>query len=206
MDRVDALPAARGVGPLTGGPDLDAERPLAAGLHLGVGRLHQDREVGLHELGMALAEQVEPVELRVDLLGLVEDVGDVAVGLGDRGGQPQDDRVAALHVAGAEPVQQVALTSGRQVVVDRHRVEMAGDDDPLAAAQVGAGDDGVAVPGHREMRERRQRDLDRVRDRLLVPADRLDVDELDREVDGAGGQVELGGRAGRKAGRCQRAP
>ena len=136
--------------------------------------------------GCALGEQLEAVVPRVDLLGLVEDVGDVAVGLGHGRGEPQDDRVAALHVAGAEAVQQVAVAAGRQVVVDRHGVEVAGDHDPLAAAEVGARHDGVAVPAHRQVGVRRERGLDGVRDRLLVAADRLDVDQLLGERDGVG--------------------
>ena len=53
------------------------------------------------------------------------------------------------------PCSRSPVAAGRQVVVDRHRVEVAGDHDPLAAAEVGAGDDGVAVPAHREVAERR---------------------------------------------------
>ena len=86
--------------------DVDPQRALAAGLDDGVGRLHQDREVGGEQLGVGSREQVQPVELGLDLLGLVEDEGDVAVRLGHRGREPQDDRVAALHVAGAEAVQE----------------------------------------------------------------------------------------------------
>ena len=55
VDRVDAAPAARGVGALAGGPHVDPEGALAAGLHVGVGGFHQDREVGGHQLGVALA-------------------------------------------------------------------------------------------------------------------------------------------------------
>ena len=89
-------------------------------------------------------------------------------------------------------MQQLAVAPGREVVVERHRVEVAGDHDPLAAAEVGARDDGVAVPAHGEVVVRRERGLDGVRDGLLVLADRLDVDELHREVDGVGGEVQGG--------------
>ena len=92
--------------------DLDAQRALAAGLDDGVGRLHQDREVGLASArGRSARAGCRPLNSRVDLLGLVEDEGDVAVGLGHGRGEPQDDRVAALHVAGAEAVQQVAVAA-----------------------------------------------------------------------------------------------
>ena len=167
-------------------------RALAARLDGGVRRLHQDREVGDHQLGVGLAEQAEAVELVLDLLGVVEDEGHVAVGRGDGGRQPQDDRVATLHVAGAEAVQQVALATGRQVVVERHRVEVARDHDPLAAAEVGARDDGVAVAGDGQVVERAQRAFDGVGDRLLVAAHRLDVDQLLGQGDGVGREVEVG--------------
>jgi hypothetical protein len=48
------------------------------------------------------------------------------------------------------------------------------------------------VPADREVAQRAQRGLDRVGDRLLVAADRLDVDQLHGEVDDVGGQVEGG--------------
>jgi hypothetical protein len=194
VDRVDALPAARGVGTLPRRTHVDPHRALATALDVRSRRLHQDREVRGHQLGVGLAEDVEAVELLLDLLGVVEDERQVAVGLADGRGEPKDDGVASLHVAGAEAVQQAALPPCRQVVVERHRVEVTGDHDPLAAPELGPGHDRVAVSGHREVRQPAQRGLDGVGDRLLVAADRLDVDELLGERDGIG--VEVEGRHG----------
>ena len=90
------------------------------------------------------------------------------------------------------PCRQVAVAARGQVVVERHGVEVAGDHDPLGAAEVGARDHGVAVPGRpSRCGSAAQRRLDRVGDRLLVAAHRLDVDELLGERDDVGGQVEL---------------
>ena len=110
------------------GADLDAQRALAAGLDAGVRRLHQDREVGREQVGVGLPQQPQPVVERLDLLGLVEHVGDVVDRLGHGRGELEDDRVAALHVAGAEAVQDARLhvVPAREVGVDRDRVEVAG--------------------------------------------------------------------------------
>ena len=151
--------------------------PLAACLDDGVGRLHQDREVALEQVGTTLREQLEPVVRRVDLLGLVEQVGHVVLRLRHRRRQLEDDGVAALHVAGAEPAQHVAVERGGPVVVDGHGVEVTGHQDPLRPAQVGAGDHAVAVPGHLQVGQRPERPLDLVGDLLLVAAHRLDVDQ-----------------------------
>ena len=70
------------MGALAVGGDVDPQRALAAGLDDRVRGLHQDREVGLQQVGVALREQAEAVVLALDLLGLVEDEGHVAVGLG----------------------------------------------------------------------------------------------------------------------------
>ena len=191
VDGVDALPAARAVRPLAGGAYVDAHRALAARLDGGVARLHQDREVGLEQLGVALGELAQPVVDRVDLLGLVEHEGEVAVGLGDVGGELEHDRVAALHVAAAEAVEDAVLEARGQVVVERDRVEVAGDDDALGAAEVGARDERVAATGEGQVRQREQGLLDRVGDLLLLVADGEDVDELLGEGDDVGGQVEM---------------
>ena len=177
VDGVLAAPRPGRVRPRTGGRDRDPQRALAAGLHDGVGGLHQDREVGLEQVGPTLREQLEPVVRRVDLLGLVEQVGHVVLRLRHRRRELEDDGVAALHVAGAEPAQHLAVERGGPVVVDRDGVEVAGHDDPLRPAQVGARDHGVAVPGHLQVRQRLQRPLDGVGDLLLVAAHRLDVDQ-----------------------------
>ena len=196
VDRVDAAPGPRGVRPLPRQPDVDVQRALAAGLDHGVGGLHQDREVGGEQRGVALAELEQPVVVGLDLLAVVEHEGEVADRLGHRGGQPQDHRVAALHVAGAQAVQDPVVVEPRgQVVVDRHRVEVAGDHHPLVAAQLGAGHHGVAVPADAQVPERPQRRLDGVRDRLLVVADRLEVHQLPGQRQHVGGEVE-GGAAG----------
>ena len=46
------------VRPLAAGADLDAQGALAAGLDDGVGRLHQDREVRRHQVGVALRSEL----------------------------------------------------------------------------------------------------------------------------------------------------
>jgi len=74
--------------------------------------------------------------------------------------------------------------------VDGDGVEVACDDDAAVAAEVGAGDDGVGIPHHLEVREGRERRLDGAGDGPLVPRHRLDVDELAGEVGDGCGEIE----------------
>ncbi len=98
---------------------------------------------------------------------------------------------AGLHVGGAAtPQDAVDIQAGWKVVVHRDGVQVAGDHDTAFAAQLRPRDDRVAVAEHLEVRERAQRGLDRIRDRRLVAGDRLDVDQLPRQLDGGGGEVE----------------
>ena len=180
------------MGALAGRTDVGAHRALAAGLDAGVGRLHEDREVAGEQLGTLAGEPAEPVELRSDLLALVEHVGDVADGLGDRRGHHERDRHAALHVARAQTVEDVALEPRRQVAVGGHGVKVPGDDDSLGTTERRTSDDRVAIAYDLEVRQRAQRRLDRVGDDLLVEALGGDVDERGGEADDVGGQVECG--------------
>ena len=75
-----------------GEDDLDAHRPLAAGLDGAVGRFAEQGDVALEQVGPLAEEPPEPVVDRVDLLGLVEDVGDVDGGLRHRAGQLEHHR------------------------------------------------------------------------------------------------------------------
>src|SRR6478735_1465942 len=192
VDGVDAPPAARAVGALARRAHVHAHRALAARLDGGVARLHEDREVGLQEGGVALGQLAQAVVDRVDLLGLVEDEGEVAVGRGDVGGELEHHRVAALHVAAAEPVQDAVLQARGQVVVERHGVEVPRDHHPLAQPELGARHGGVPTPGHGEVGQGAQGRLDRIGDLLLLMTDGGDVDELLGQADDVGGQVEVG--------------
>ena len=113
VDRVDAAPGSCRVRALSAHGHVDAQGALAAGLDDRVARLHQDREVGLDQVGPLGRDPAEPVVDVVDLLALVEHEGHVAVGLRHRVREPQRDGDPALHVAGAQPVQLVAVVAHR---------------------------------------------------------------------------------------------
>ena len=147
------------------------------------------------QLGSPRDQLAEAVPLGFDLFAVVEDVGDVPVRLSQRCGQPQRDGDATLHVAGAEPVDQAVRAARRQVVVQRHRVEVAGDHDPLVPAEFGTGDDRVAVPRDGQVRVGGQGRLDRIRQTLLGATHRGDVDERDGQVRARHGQIEVGHQA-----------
>jgi hypothetical protein len=73
-------------------------------------------------------------------------------------------------------VQPLSVVAHRQVAVQRHRVDVAGNHDPLPETEVGASHQRVADPSHVEMGNPDERLLDGVGECLLVPAHRLDVD------------------------------
>jgi hypothetical protein len=110
--------------------------------------------------------------------------GDVDDGLGQLGGQLELHRDAGLHVDGAAAPEILLavdrLVAGRQIVVQRHRVDVAGDHHPLGPAEVRARHDGVAVADDLEMTGagRLERRDDRVGEQPLVPGHRLDVADL----------------------------
>src|SRR5262249_2176432 len=138
--------------------DVGGEDALAARLDTGVGGLHQDRQVGLFEKsGPRGGDPGKTVPVPLDLLALVEDVTDVPDGRGDGGGEPQGDGDAALHVAGAEPVDPAFGEPRGQVPGGRDGVQVARDDGPFRAAEVGAGDDRVADALDGEVGKRAQR-------------------------------------------------
>ena len=175
---------------------LDPHRALAAALDDGIRGLEEDREIGLEQVGVGLGEQLQPVVDGVDLLGLVEEEGDVPARLGEKR-RLELDGDPALHVDGAAPPEDLdpatLLAPGRQVGRigrQRHGVEVPGEDDPFPAAEVGPGDDGVPTTGHLEMLERGERGLDGVGDRALVVADRLDVAQLLGEGDDICGEIQ----------------
>ena len=170
---------------------------LAAALDLASARLHQDREIPAEQLGAAPAEPAQAVAGRLDLLAVVEDVGNVAYRLGHAGRQPQLYRDAGLHVGGPAAVEpllprrRVALTAGREVAGHGHGVDVPGQDDPLRAAQVRAGHDGVSVPQHTEVGQRAQRGFDHVGEVAFLAAHRGDVDDARGERGRVGGQIQF---------------
>ena len=76
--------------------------------------------------------------------------------------------------------------------VDRHGVDVAGDDDALRAPEVRAGDDRVAVAVDVEVRQRTDGRGDRVGESRLVAGDARDVADRAGEVEGGRGQIERG--------------
>src|SRR5204862_44280 len=101
-------------------------------------------------------------------------------------GQVQRERGAGLHVGGAAPVEEVTVHCGWEVLGQRYRVEMAGQDDPPRPAEVRTRADGVADPAQRQVRRVAERRLDRVGDLPLVARDGLDVDQGPGQRDGIG--------------------
>ena len=87
----------------------------------------------------------------------------------------QLDRDAGLHVAATAAVEQVPVEAGREVIGDRHGVDVPGQHHPLRPVQHGPGDQGVAVPEQLQVRDAAQRRVDHVGQAFLVTADRGDI-------------------------------
>ncbi|CAM5197757.1 hypothetical protein LSPH26S_02211 [Lysinibacillus sphaericus] len=116
----------------------DPQGALAAALNLAVGGLQEDREVALQPLGVGGGDLAEAVEVGGDLFVVVEDEGEVAVGLRARWrrcGAGRRRRTSCPSCAAA-PQDAVLVEPRGEVVGDRHGVDVAGEDDPLAAAEV----------------------------------------------------------------------
>ena len=147
---VDGVPAgvgAGGMGPAPREGDADPHGALAAGLDDATGGLTQDGGVGDQQVGSLVPEVCEPVELLAHLLAGVEAPRHVHRGLGDGPGQVEEDGHAALHVGRTDAVEDVAFDAWLLVAPGRgDGVEMAGEEDPLLAPQIGAGHDVVTHP------------------------------------------------------------
>jgi hypothetical protein len=137
---------------LAAGGDLSPHGALASALDDRTGGLHQHRQVTAEHIGAVAGQPQQPVAFGLDLLAVVEDVGDVRARRGQPGGQPQRDRHPGLHVAAPAAVEQAVLAAGGKVARDRHRVDVPGQDYPLRAAQRGPRDDRVAVAVHGQVR------------------------------------------------------
>ena len=173
------------------GRDDDAQRALAAGFDVAAGRFAEDRDVGVQPVGQLAFDAAQTVCGGFDFLAVVEHQRQVAGGFGERGGQVKEHRVAGLHVDRAAAVQLVAVGGGRHVVGDRHGVEVAGEQHPRRAAEVRAGQHGIAVPDDLESAGLlAQRGLDLVGDAGLVPRLARDVDQRGGQRDRVASQVQ----------------
>ncbi len=198
MDGVDSKPGPGRVRAHPGRADERPQRALTAALDDAVRGLEQDREVRPQRVRPGAGEPAEAVARRVDLLAVVAHPGQVDAGVQrpgpDQVGDAQQHCQARLHVCRAAPVQQVPLDPRREVVGDRHRVEVAGEHDPLGATERGVGDHDVAVPLDGQRWVAPQRRLDQVGQARLVPRDRLDVDQRRGERTSVRGEIQHAAR------------
>ena len=216
VDGVDAHEGPGRVGPNTRGGDVDAHRAVAAAFDRGVRRFAEDREVTGQPVRVVAGDPAESVERGVDLLVVVEDPADVPTGLAQGRGRDELHGHSGLHIAGSAPpdhlVGGVVLSGhpgahGRQVLLDGNGVEMTGDHDPLGSAEVGPGDDRIAVAqdlevGARSCADRLEHLDDGIGQSRFVSGDGFDgaqtARELGRVIECAG-QVPpelVGGREG----------
>ena len=175
VDRVRAHPGPRGVRPPARHGHGGAQRALAAALDLPGRRLEQDREVPGERRRVDPCQPRQPAARGLDLFAVVEHVGHVVHGRRHRGGEPQLHRDTRLHVGRPAPVQPVPAHRRRQVVRDRHRVDVPGQHHPPRTPQRGACDQRVPVPEYRQPRQTAKAILDGAGQHVFRAADRRNV-------------------------------
>ena len=99
--------------------------------------LEEVPDIGYEDIGGLGEQSGHAVEAGVDLLALVEDIGDVHRRLGGGAGQFEHHRQSRLHVGRAQAMDDVALDSGHLVAVGRHGVGVAAEQQSRTGA-VGA--------------------------------------------------------------------
>jgi hypothetical protein len=149
-----------------------------------VGRLEQDGETGLVDDLGAVEETRERVELRRQLLLAENDERHVELRLDaarvQLARQLEQDGEAALHVARAEADDGAVLDPPGNVVLRRHRVVVAGEDDELAPLPAPSRVDAGVLGGVLGLEGGRYERSDIGCDLLLVAALGGDVHELER--------------------------
>ena len=118
---------------------------------------------------------------------VIEDPGDIGVGLVEGGSQLELNRYPCLHVDGsATPEHLLALHRQqlhRQVVCNRHGVYVPGNNHAGGVTKVGAGNDCVAVANDLEVRILGQGRFDCVGELFFVARNRLDVANRSSQLD-----------------------
>ena len=169
VDRVAPGPRPGRVRALAVELDLRLEVAQAAGVEDRVGRLEHDGELGICEHA-ARENGRQRALLERHLLAREEHVARRSFGAGEL----EHDRDTALHVARAETVYSVLGDPAREVLLRRHRVEVARENDRGRGVSP---DDRLAVVVQRLAGEEAPDELHRG---ALVAALRGNVDELER--------------------------
>ena len=207
-----AAPCASRVGGKAAGAHKETHGAVAAALNGAVGRFKQHTEVCVSDELAVVANQTRQAgEFAGDLFVVVEDVGQVVVGVlrGQFGGKFQLDRHAALHIGCAAAVEHVPILffthrgrHGTQRALNggqRHGIQVTGKNNagafPLSAGQrreFGAGDNGVPVTGQVQVRAERQRRVHGVGNRSFITRNRLVIQQGTRQL--GHGHVQVQGR------------
>ena len=134
----------------------------------------------------------QPVGRLLDLLTLVEDVGDIAVGAGECRSRVQHDRDSALHIATAQTEQFGSIEVMGEIPRRRDRVQVATDQHPGITTEHRAGHHIVADTGDLEMILGSQGGLDEIGEPRLVAGLTGNVHEGRGECHDVRPEVECG--------------
>jgi GTP-binding protein HflX len=177
VDCVPARPGARRVRALPVELDPGLQVPEAAGVEDRVRRLEHDGELGIRQHA-AREGSGKRALLERDLLACEEDIARGSL----RARELEHHRHAALHVAGSEAVHRPVGDAAGEVLLRRHRVEMAREGDRRGSVTP---DERLAVVVERRARQEAAHELHRV---AFAAALRGKIDELERP----GGEIGIG--------------
>ena len=140
----------------TASANFNTDGSVAPALNLCVAWFAKHGEAGIQEIWAIAGNSTESVETGLDFFVVIENPGDIGVGLIEGGRQLELNRYPSLHVNGsATPEHLFALHRQEfdwQVVGNRHCVDVAGDHNAGGVAKVGAGNNCVAITDDLEVR------------------------------------------------------
>lgn len=175
--------------------DKNADAALTAGLNHRARRLAEQRQVPRQKLRAVAFQQRQPVVLRGNFFGLVADQGEVKsqiICITQRGKGVDVARHAGLHVHRAAPPQHIALHVVRDVVRDRHRINMPRQHHALRQPTMGARHERVAASHNLHARQVPQRGLKGIGEGLFVVGGGRDVDKLFSQLNWVGEDIHAG--------------
>lgn len=188
-------PVAGGVCSLTEGTEFHSQISIAAALDSAITGFAQNCEVCVEKIRAHTLQHVESIELSIDLFVVVPHIGHVVLWICELKSQFELHCNARFHVDGAASPQIVntvlVFESGRHIVVNRHRVDVACQNHPLRSTEVRASNDGVTMPRHFEVIARSNLRLDRICEWPFVARNTVNIAQLTGNADNVFAEVEL---------------
>ena len=170
-----------------GGANIHVDRPVATAFDEPTRWFAQDAKLRVENFGVVACEPTQPVEVGRHFFVVVEDPGDVDIGLSELNSKFELHGNARFHVDGSAADEHLVtiarFSSHGQVVVDGNGVDVPGNQHAMGlvvtrATEMCARNDRVTIAQHGQVTCADQRFLDCVGECVFVPRHRLDVAEV----------------------------